>query len=89
VNAAAVWIVHVAGKWSIQYDASKGISTSIAFFAGGCALEACKEKVLFYVEGYYCPGPVFTEKPDVKMVTGAEAEAQASDAITTRVCAGR
>jgi hypothetical protein len=72
VNAAAIWIAHVAGKWLIQPDASKGSTSSIAFFAGGCVLEACKEKVLSVYDG-----KAFKEEPDIKMATGAEAEAQA------------
>ena len=70
-----IWIVHAAGRWLFQNEVGKGTDVSVAMFRGGCALEDCKEKVLSVLDG-----KAFEEQPNVEMVTGAEAEAQASGA---------
>jgi hypothetical protein len=69
------WIVHAAGRWMFQNELGKGTDVSVAMFRGGCALEACKDKILSVYDG-----EAFEEQPDVKMATGAEAKAQASGA---------
>ncbi len=70
-----IWIEHVNGDWSILHESWKGTERSFAFFHGGCALEACKEKIMSVNTG-----DGFEEQPNVKMATGAEAKAQASGA---------
>ncbi len=74
-SVSDIWIEHVNGDWSVLLESWKGTERSFAFFHGGCALEACKEKIMSVDTGNG-----FEEQPNVKMATGAEAEAQASGA---------
>ena len=75
-SVSDIWIEHVNGDWSVLLESWKGTERSFAFFHGGCALEACKEKIM----SVDTAGDGFEEQPNVKMATGAEAEAQASGA---------
>ncbi len=79
-SVSDIWIEHINGDWSILHESWKGTERSYAFFHGGCALEACKEKIMSVDTFTGFEENVFEEQPNVKMATGAEAEAQASGA---------
>ncbi len=55
---------NTGGKWQIKSASSKGKGSYYAVVVGGCALEACVDREW--------------DEKDMKMWTGAEAEAQAS-----------
>ncbi len=64
-------IEHFGGKWQVNI----GQDISFAAVTGFCPFEACTSKVWQVANGGALD---FEEQPSVKMVTGAEAEAQAS-----------
>jgi hypothetical protein len=66
-------IEHFGGKWQVKNVGHKGQDSSFASVTGFCPFEACKSKVWQVANG-----DAFEDQPSVKMVTGAEAEAQAS-----------
>jgi acetyl/propionyl-CoA carboxylase alpha subunit len=47
-SVSDIWIEHVNGDWSILHESWKGTERSFAYFHGGCAFEACKEKIMSY-----------------------------------------
>ena len=66
-------IEHFGGKWQIKELSAIGKNLRFAEVAGFCPLEVCK-----WNEWEVGIGGVLKHQPSVKMVTGAEAEAQAS-----------
>jgi hypothetical protein len=71
-----ILIIHDNGHWLFQPESVKGSDTSLATFHGWCALEDCKEKILRVYDG-----EAFKEQPNVKMATGAEAQASGACSI--------
>ncbi len=68
-----VVIEHFGGQWQIKPISVIGKNLFIAAVSGCCALEACKEKVWQVANNGDAE-----DQLSVKMVTGSEAEAQAS-----------
>ncbi len=66
-------IQHFRGRWQIKDRSVIGKNNRFAEVSGLCPFEACKSK-----EWEVGNGGAFENQPGVKMVTGAEAEAQAS-----------
>ena len=67
-------IEHFSGDWQIKRAREKGLSVyCCTFVRGGCALEACADRVWRVVEAN-----AVHDRENVKMSSGAEAEAQAS-----------
>jgi hypothetical protein len=63
---------HRRGCWQVKPGHSKDSDASLAYIAGGCALEDCTSRIWTVYDGGW------TEAPSVKMVTGAEAMRQVS-----------
>jgi hypothetical protein len=74
------FIEHFGFKWQVKNVGNLGQDTSFASVTGFCPLEACKSKVWLVANG-----DEFEDQPSVKMVTGAEAEAQASGGLIAAV----
>ena len=70
---ASIVVEHFTGDWEVKPASNKGKAGCFALVKGGCALEACVGRVWRVVES-----GAFHDQKDVKMSTGAEAEAQAS-----------
>jgi hypothetical protein len=66
-------IEHFEGKWQMKSATSKGKNSCCASVGGGCALEACVAAVWNVLDS-----GKWGNQTNVKMWTGAEAEAQAS-----------
>ncbi len=66
-------IEHFGGKWQIKDESAIGQNSRLAEVPGFCPFEVCKWNVWQVGNG-----GAMEEQPGVKMVTGAEAEAQAS-----------
>jgi hypothetical protein len=73
-------IEHFEGKWQLKSATSKGKNNCFASVGGCCALQACKWNVWNVVEASASAFVAGSGKDqeNVKMWTGAEAEAQAS-----------
>ena len=68
-------IEHFEGKWQMKSATSKGKNSAFAQVVSGCALEACVAAVWNVYDG---DSGKWGNQANVKMSTGAEAEAQAS-----------
>ena len=66
-------IEHFEGKWQMKSATSKGKNLAFAQIGSGCALEACVAAVWNVLDS-----GKWGNQTNVKMSTGAEAEAQAS-----------
>ena len=66
-------IEHFEGKWQMKSATSKGKNSAFAQVVSGCALEACVAAVWNVLDS-----GKWGNQTNVKMSTGAEAEAQAS-----------
>jgi hypothetical protein len=66
-------IEHFGGKWQVKDISSIGNNRRLAEVPGCCPFEVCKWNVWLVKNG-----EAMEEQPNVKMVSGAEAEAQAS-----------
>ncbi len=69
----SIVIEHFGGKWQIKPISVIGKNLFIAEVSGGCSLEACKEKVWQVANNGNAE-----DQLSLKMVTGSEAESQAS-----------
>jgi hypothetical protein len=77
---SAVVIEHFAGKWQVKGVSDKGKNMRVAEVPGCCPFEVCKSEVWQVGNG-----GALEEQPSVKMVTGAEAEAQASSCLSVAI----
>jgi hypothetical protein len=71
---ASMLMEHFGGKWWVKDASFKGMARGFAYVAGGCALAVCTSRqwMLSF------DNKTFSDAPDVKMVTGAEAERKVS-----------
>ena len=70
---ASACIEHYGGDWQVKPVSSKGTANCWAYVEGGCGLEACTSRVWKVGDG---KGTGFHDAPNVKLVTGAEAQRQ-------------
>jgi hypothetical protein len=68
---ASQCIEHFEGKWQVKSVSSKGTDKCIGQVAGGCELRECTSRVWRVSDG-----KAFHDAPDLKLVTGAEAQRQ-------------